>query len=211
MIRLTLLCAAATGATRRNAFPDGEPIEAAGRDAAARLRGSLPAHGRAVTSPALPARETAEAAGMAATVDPMLADLDLGLWSGRDLSAVEAEAPAGLAAWLSDPAAAPHGGESLVALDARIGAWLAARSRERGRVLAVTHAAPIRAAVLRAIGAPLAGFWRIDVPPLAVVTLTGVGGRWNLRLGNGRGSDGAVAPGSPAGQTGATTDEGGEP
>lgn len=211
MIRLTLLCAAATGATRRNAFPNGEPIEAAGLEAAARLRTALPPHRRAVASPALSAGETAAAAGVTATVEPMLADLDVGRWSGRDLSALEADAPADLAAWLSDPAAAPHGGESLAALDARIGAWLEARSRESGRILAVTHPAPIRVATLRAIGAPLAGFWRIDVPPLAIVTLTGVGGRWNLRLGTGHIAGGPVAPGSSAAQIGAATKKGGEP
>ncbi|OOL28057.1 histidine phosphatase, partial [Rhodococcus rhodochrous] len=52
-----------------------------------------------------------------------------------------------------------------------------------GRVVAVTHPAVIRAATVHAFGAPAAGFWRIDVRPLAQVRLHGRGGRWSLRLG----------------------------
>jgi len=78
-----------------------------------------------VCSPARAAVETAAALGLAATVDPGLADWHLGEWRGRALDEIAAAHPAELAAWLAAPDAAPHGGESLTALLARVAGWLA--------------------------------------------------------------------------------------
>ncbi|MFC7642844.1 hypothetical protein ACFQX6_19370 [Streptosporangium lutulentum] len=53
--------------------------------------------------------------------------------------------------------------------------------RPRPRQARRDHPPPvIRAAVVHALGAPAAAFWRIDVAPLARVALTGRGGRWQL-------------------------------
>jgi broad specificity phosphatase PhoE len=82
-------------------------------------------------------------------------------------------------AWLSDPAAAPPGGEAVRDVIDRVGGWLAGLTASR--VVAVTHPAVIRAAVVCAAGAPAASFWRIDVEPLARVGLTGRNGHWRLR------------------------------
>jgi broad specificity phosphatase PhoE len=110
-----------------------------------------------------------------------LADLDLGAWSGRTLTELETDHPEGVAEWLTDPAATPHGGESLPALIDRVGAWLKGLTTGPTHVAAVTHPAVIRAAVLHALGAPLTCFWRLDVPPLSQTRLTHHGGRWQLR------------------------------
>nr|BFE80044.1 hypothetical protein GCM10020093_026450 [Planobispora longispora] len=56
--------------------------------------------------------------------------------------------------------------------------WLSAAGP--GRTVAVTHPAVVRAAVVHALGAPARSFWRVDVAPLARVSLTGRGGRWRL-------------------------------
>ncbi|WP_146617958.1 histidine phosphatase family protein, partial [Rhodoplanes serenus] len=84
------------------------------------------------------------------------------------------------AAWRSGPDAAPEGGESLRALLARVGAWLDARMSAR-KLLAVTHPAVVRAAVVHVLAAPPSSFWQVDAGPLALVDLRHDGRRWALR------------------------------
>ena len=93
---------------------------------------------------------------------------------------MQAAEPDAAAAWLSDPDARPHGGETLHELADRVGAWLDTQAALGGRALVITHAPVVRAAVVHALGAPPAAFWRIDVPPLAITELHGRGGRWTL-------------------------------
>jgi broad specificity phosphatase PhoE len=86
-----------------------------------------------------------------------------------------------VAAWLTDPAAAPHGGESLHDLLTRTGGWLRDLPTATRTVLAVTHPMVIRALVVNAIAATPASFWRIDIPPLTRTVLRGGADRWTLR------------------------------
>ncbi|HTO83978.1 MAG TPA: histidine phosphatase family protein [Methylomirabilota bacterium] len=175
--RLTLICHAATAATRAAAFPLDEPIEAGAPERAP----GLPQAERVWTSPALRARQTAEALGLAATPEPALRDCDFGRWAGRRLADLQAAEPAAVAAWLGDPAAAPHGGESLLDLLARVASWLEARAGERGHGIAITHPAIIRAAIVHALAAPPAAFWRIDIEPLSLTELRRSPQHWTLR------------------------------
>jgi broad specificity phosphatase PhoE len=173
-VRLDLIAHGATAATRAARFPDDEPLEAALSDKRTR------AYDVVLTAPARAARETAAGLQLKAEVDPGLRDCDYGRWRGlaaKDVAAREAD---NFAVWLADPAAAPHGGESLVALIARTGAWLKTCLLREGSVLAITHAPLLRAAVVVALGAPASSFWRIDVAPLSLVRLSGREGRWNL-------------------------------
>lgn len=113
-------------------------------------------------------------------MDERIAECDFGSWAGRSLADVNAEAPEAVAAWMLDPDAAPHGGESLVAFSARIARWLDEQAAGEGRVAAVTHGEVIKAAVVHALGAPLPAFWRIDATPLAVTELHAHDGRWTI-------------------------------
>jgi broad specificity phosphatase PhoE len=180
-LRLLLICSASTNGVRSAAFPADEPLDAQGHTSAAALSGELGSFAIVRTSPALRARETAASLGLAASVDPALRDLDVGRWAGRPLTEIEAAEPAGLAAWTSDIDAAPHGGEAIAALLERTRLWLDACRTRRGRILAVTHAAVIRAAVIHAIDAKPSSFWRIDVAPLCRADLRSNGERWVLR------------------------------
>ncbi len=174
--RLVLVCHAATAATRRAAFPADEPAD--------RLPGDLPAVPRAdlaLCGPETRCRQTAAALGLTATPDDSLRDQDHGSWRGRTLADLTATDPAAVQAWLTDPTAAPHGGESTQDLLARVAAWLDAVPGDHGRVVAVTTPAVVRAAVVHAVVATPASFWRIDVPPLSRTVLSGRPARWTLR------------------------------
>lgn len=140
-------------------------------------------------SPALSAAETADALDVSSDVDARLADWDTGAWRGRTLDELLADEPAAVAAWLGDPDAVPHGGESLTALLARASAWMAgiaAPSSPAGTntLLAITHAAVVRAAVVAALDAPPTAFWALDVAPLSLTDLRHRDGRWHLRAFN---------------------------
>lgn len=199
MQRLTLIRHATTVAVRAAAFPLDEPLDRAGRETAAALRGTVDG-GAVWCGPSQRARETASLLGLGApTIDVALDECDFGRWRGSTLEAVYAEEPAAVAAWMEDPQAAPHGGESLAAVSARVANWLAARAAEDGDTVAVTSGGVVRAAVVAALGADLGAAWRIDVRPLHATTLHAHDGRWTVRalnvpLGAEARGDGAPRP-----------------
>jgi broad specificity phosphatase PhoE len=179
--RLLLVRHAPTSATRAAGFPLDEPLDARGRADAAALAGALPARCEALSSPALRCLQTAEAAGVASPrVVAALAECDFGAWGGRTLEDVHAQAPDAVAAWMTDPAARPHGGESLATLAARVGAWLDGEAATDGWAVAFTHGGVVKAAVAHALGAPLEAFWRIDVAPLTITELHAHDRRWTV-------------------------------
>jgi broad specificity phosphatase PhoE len=177
---LVLLRHGSTASTRSASFPLDEPIDDRGLRQIASLRGRLPHSDRCFVSPVESARQTAAELGFDATVEPALADCNFGRWRGQSLQQVQEQDPQGLAEWMREPAKAPHGGESILALSERIRAWLDALSSSRGMTLAITHASVIRAAIVVAIEAEPRSFWRIDVAPLSSWRLSGRDGRWNL-------------------------------
>ncbi len=179
--RLTLIRHAPSAATRRSAFPLDEPLDARALDEARALRPRLDRADAAWTSPAARARQTAEALGLDAQLAPAIDEYDFGAWRGRTLAELDEEDPVAVAAWIEDPAAAPHGGESLLALLDRVQGWLSARAGDGQRVVAVTHAGVIRAALVCALAAPVEAFWRLDVAPLSRTVLHAHDGRWTVR------------------------------
>lgn len=180
--RLTWLCHASTSANRQGAFPADEPLEDRAHAQAAEMAGDFGQPDRVWVSPALRARQTADALGLSGSVEADLRDCDYGRWAGRRLSDLYGEQPEALAAWMTDPQAAPHGGETLADMAARVGNWMEARRGEGGRAVVVTHASVIRAAVLHVLKAPLSSFWTIDIEPLGLVEMTDDGRRWALRF-----------------------------
>jgi broad specificity phosphatase PhoE len=102
-----------TIATRSAGFPSDEALESDGMAQAATLATALPSSHRTLCSPALPARQTAAAAGLTAQTEPRLADCDFGTWAGRRLAEIHAADPEATTEWMTDPDARPHGGQSL--------------------------------------------------------------------------------------------------
>jgi broad specificity phosphatase PhoE len=178
--RLDLLAHGATAATRAARFPDDESLEASAVGALQALRGGLRSYSAVLTSPARVACETAQALGFDAQIETALRDCDYGRWRGLASKDVAGREPEAFAAWLGDPAAAPHGGESFAALIERIGVWLAQSLARESATLAITHAAAVRAAIVNTLGAGPSAVARIDVAPLTLARLSGHAGRWNL-------------------------------
>jgi broad specificity phosphatase PhoE len=178
--RLFLVAHASTSAVRKAAFAADEPLDDFGSAEAAALTGCLPHADVCATSPELRARQTAEALRLDAVVLPQLRDCDFGNWRGRTFEDVSASEPDAVAAWLRDPTAAPHGGESIACLTQRVAEWLAQENGHHRQSIVVTNPSIIRAAVVHAIEATPQSFWRIDIAPLSITRLSGTNGRWNL-------------------------------
>lgn len=184
-LRLHLICHAPGAANHAQIFRADEPLDAIGLKKLACVVGPSVSDARVLCSPALQAVQTADALGFDALPEPLLRDCDYGRWAGLSLDYVYAQHPEHIAQWLQDPAAAPHGGESIVDLISRAGGWLGAlqyseTQDKKHDIIAITHASVIRAAVVFALGAPASAFWRIDVAPLSLTRLSGHQMRWNL-------------------------------
>ncbi|MDF6041385.1 histidine phosphatase family protein [Streptomyces sp. JH14] len=184
-VRVSLVAAARSSSLLAERFDDDRPLDQAGWhevQLAAQALVPLGAAELRYCSPTPRSRATGEALGYAPMAQPALRDCDMGRWRGLTLSDVAAREPAAVDAWLADPRSAPHGGEPLLAFIARIGGWLDTRPAQEGSIVAVAEPAVVRAALVYALKAPPSTYWNVDVRPLSTVTLTGLPGRWSLRL-----------------------------
>lgn len=198
-VRVMLISPALNAALREARFDGDAPLDASGVRRARAAASAVPAADRRVHGPDERCTGTADALGLRSDPEPALRGWDLGRWSGQRLAEVGRDEPGAVSAWLSEPSAAPHGGESLLDLHARVGGWLDSLHREgadNSSVLAVAEPAVVRAAIVHALGLPPQTFWRLDVAPLTLTELSGRSGRWNLRCGRflGTGTDETTAP-----------------
>ncbi|GAA3123126.1 hypothetical protein GCM10010466_12560 [Planomonospora alba] len=168
---------ATTPGMRSACFPADEDADQAGLARAAALaRIGRPAW----VSPAPAARQTAAALGLVPREVPELREADPGRWRGLPYARVAETEPEALAAWLADPRAAPHGGESLADLAARVSGWLDSAYAEPDAVV-VCDAGAIRAALGHALGLGPERTVRFDLAPLSTTGLTAVaGGGWRV-------------------------------
>lgn len=179
--RLTLICHARTAAQKLARFPLDEPLEmdwqaAQGSRAAAFKRApQLLGGGEARI------RQTGALFGAALLHVPALDEYDYGRWRGLPINDVQNTEPEALQAWLSDPDASPHGGETLTQLRQRVGQWLDSLAGSPGHFLAISHPLVIRAALMQVLQCPPSAFHLIDIEPLSAIELR-YNGRWRLRL-----------------------------
>ncbi|WP_333737170.1 histidine phosphatase family protein [Streptomyces sp. IBSBF 2806] len=185
-LRVTFVAAARSSSLLAERFEDDRPLDQPGWDEVQRAVPDLlplAAAGLRYCSPTPRSRATGDALGYAPLVQLALRDCDMGRWRGLTLGEAMAREPQAVDAWLADPLAVPHGGESLLDFITRVGDWLDTRPIGDGdKIVAVAEPSVIRAAVVYALKAPPATYWNIDVRPLSTTTVTGRGGRWNLRL-----------------------------
>ena len=161
----------------------GPQLAPAGRLEARRLAevvGGWPDAGRpvaVVTSPLLRARQTADLLGAALDLEPVedddWAEVSLGDWDGLSYAEIADGWPDEYRAWRASTAVAPPHGESLDDVAKRAGAACdRVIERHPGRtVLVVTHTAPIRTVLRRALEAGPAALWRLRVDPVRISVL----------------------------------------
>ena len=109
--RLDLIAHGATASTRAAWFPADEALEASAASNLEALRGRLRPYGRVLTAPPAPRARPPPRWVSMPTSRRRSRGGDYGRWRGLPLKDVAAREPEGFAAWLGDPAAAPHGGD----------------------------------------------------------------------------------------------------
>lgn len=128
---------------------------------------------RVIASPARAVRKTAAQLCKAYDVDAAFDDIDYGRWRGRLLRDIGECEPDGVAAWLTNPQARPHDGESIAMLQARVVNALGRVASEfpKTRCIVVTHAIVVKAALTYVLNQPLESVFTTDIAPLASVAL----------------------------------------
>jgi broad specificity phosphatase PhoE len=157
---------------REGAFP--YPDESVDDGGLVKARGLIlrPSPESVFSAPSQAARQTAQALGLEASVDPALADVDHGAWRGRSLAEVQVAEPEALMGWILDPASGARAGEPFASVVARVAAWMEEQAARDRRILAITHPAVMRAALTDVLDIPPAAAFRIDVAPLSRLTLS---------------------------------------
>lgn len=147
------------------------PLTPRGREQMHAALAVLPEWGAIVSSPAQRcldfAREAAVARALDCNVDADWQELDFGAWEGLRPDEAAARDPAAHAAFVRDPRRhPPPGGESLDALDARVGAALGRLGETaRAPTLVVTHAGAMRAVLAQVLGLTDAHRARVALTP----------------------------------------------
>jgi broad specificity phosphatase PhoE len=191
--RLLVVAHAATPTTRALVFGDPgdllgmrpEPVEGCASTSSARM---MPGEirrlgGRTVlwlSGPEEPCQATAVRLGGTAEPIQDLRDCNFGGWTGKALADVASHDPTGLDAWLRDPYAAPHGGESLAELITRAGRVLDDHAWPNGRSVAVVTSLVARALLVHALGAAPEVIFRIDITPLGRALISRSQQTWRL-------------------------------
>ncbi|MEM1042753.1 MAG: histidine phosphatase family protein [Bacteroidota bacterium] len=134
-----------------------------------------PPPARLVASPLARAQQTAaalaEAWGLPVETEPALAEVDFGRWDGKTWEEIERTDGDALAAWMADWTRTPApGGESFADVEARAEAWLDALNAQ-GETVAVAHAGPIRAVLVRLLGLDAGYAFRLAVAHGALTTV----------------------------------------
>jgi broad specificity phosphatase PhoE len=179
--RLILITPAETVASRQPVFGDDSALPRPSD-----VRGSLARVGQWLSSPEQVCGETIRRIGGTPQWVPQLAGPDFGAWRGRSLADVAGADPVGLAAWLADAAARPHGGETLTELIARVADFIASREWPDGASVLCATQLVVRAALVAALGLAGDAIFRFDLAPLAGAQISRSGSMWRLqRLGPG--------------------------
>jgi broad specificity phosphatase PhoE len=175
-VRLAVIAHAPTRSTARAAFGGGDELT---RPKAVRqISGRVACW---VSAPEPACISTASRLGGNPQVLDDLRGCDFGSWSGRTLSEISAAEPVALADWLEDPAATPHGGESLLQLIGRVGSVVDDYAWPDGLSIAVVGPLVARAIAVHALSVAAESIFRIDVSPLGRVLLSRATSGWRLQ------------------------------
>ena len=143
------------------------PLDEVGRAQADALLSAVHRIDRLIVSPALRARQTAEVFGVDPEVDVRWQEMDYGDYDGMVIDQIPADVWSG---WTSNAEFAPHGGEALSVVEARVRAACEdlIDDARHGDVVVVTHATPIKLAMAWALGVEPGIVWRSFVDQASV-------------------------------------------
>jgi broad specificity phosphatase PhoE len=142
-------------------------LDDVGRTQAEQLAMAMEKPDRVISSPLRRARETAEAFGLPVEIDERWIELDYGEFDGMPVESVGVEV---WNRWRSDLSFTPPGGESILAMSARVqeaceGLVDEAAVRD---VVVVSHVSPIKAAVTWALGVATEAGWRTHLDAASI-------------------------------------------
>lgn len=178
--RLSFLVRARTASDAALVFgSDGVPMDGQEDRIRRSVEGVGHCHGL-LSAPETAAQATAAMLDFVSVTCPAVRDIDYGRWRGSTFESVLKTDPDELAEWLQNPAAAPHGGESLAMAAHRVTTWMAQEKDAGGHRLVITHGMIVKLAMASILDAPLTAVSRIDLPFLALVNFRSDGRRWNL-------------------------------
>lgn len=178
--RLSFLVRARTASDTALVFgSDGVLIKGQEERIRRSVEGLGPCHG-VFSAPEMAAQATAAMLDFVPATCAAAGDIDYGRWRGRSFESLLKTDPDELTQWLHDPAAVPHGGESLAMAAHRVATWMAQEKDAGGHRLVITHGMIVKLAMASVLDAPLTAVSRIDLPFLAVVSFRSDGRRWNL-------------------------------
>jgi broad specificity phosphatase PhoE len=178
--RITFISHATTAAVRHASFPSNEPLIEGEIEKIASIKWVAPRAQTVLCGPEQRTQQTAKALGFEPSISSDLADVNYGVWEGKRIDDIQTGDPAGLADWLTNVHASPHGGESISQAIQRVQQWMD-RQPGTGHIIAMTHPAVIRAAILCAMHAPPESFWRIEIATLSITDLRFNGKFWTVR------------------------------
>jgi len=110
--------------------------------------------------------------GAAVEIVPAMDEIEMGDWTGRALAELEAD-PSWQAWNARRGQQCPPGGECATLLQARVVRHLEdfRKARLDARIVIVSHAEPIRVALMHYLGVPLDHFQSVEVEPAGISTL----------------------------------------
>jgi len=167
----------------------GESLAPRGRWEAQQVAQRLQGVGvRRIVSSDLPrAAQTAAIVGTALGVNvvfsPALREISFGRFEERSYDDVRRRCGPDLDFWWEDPVRrGPPGGESLLAVMARVGGWIRVMEEPAAgeSVLVVGHDGSLKALLWQALGLDTAAFWRVSLGHAALTGLERDGGSFRL-------------------------------
>jgi probable phosphoglycerate mutase len=109
--------------------------------------------------------------GFAVEIVPAFDEIDMGRWTGANL--VDLASDQGWQSWNEKRGSTqPPGGESMVALQSRVVRHVEQLRGQDGSVVIVSHAEPIRAALMHYLGMPLDLFHSLEIDPASISTIS---------------------------------------
>src|SRR5436305_10781971 len=114
--------------------------------------------------------------GLAVEIVPAFDEIDMGEWTGAEFSGLASDER--WQRWNEERVSTrPPGGESMVSVQTRVVGHIERLRALGGSIVIVTHAEPIRAALMHYLALPLDAFHSVEIDPASISTISLDGSR----------------------------------